>query len=420
MIAAIALLTLGLATGTTALLALTALPLVAFILGVLQGVPRPLGITIEAPTSARAGDTVRFRAEITLTGPPGLVFVQVHVPPEFDLVTGTNVHVIDKPRGHHVEQLGFTVRAAKRGQFLVGTADVAAASPTGLRVARSEALGTPRDLEVHPRIVPVRRLRSLRGTAVTIAPDEDVARVGIQTNDFRELREYRWGDPPRAVNWKATARLAGVRTHPLVNEYEVEGRKAVWFFLDAGRHMAVGTSVENGFEVAIAAVSGLALAYLDRGYRVGLYAYNTPGSEPLYPDVGTKQFLKVQRLLARLEPGPGDEGPLQAMMRARRWLVTSSPLVVFVTRTEVATDHLEEAVRRVQAMTPGRKSPVLIIEPQAFHLVPGDVATSSTARLLSELARPRHQRLRQLGATVVPWNPEREPLERLLFRGVLA
>ncbi len=415
---AVGLVTLGLGTGNPVLLGLSAIPAMALIVGFLQTSPQVRTAGLTCPNQARAGDVLEVALELELDGPSGLVLAGSHLPPEFDLVSGSNVHLLTKGRGRVTIQRTFEVRATKRGQFTLGPLAVTAQPANGLRSEPPEAYGDAHKLEVHPRIVPIRRLRAMRGTAATIAPDEDVAAVGLQTTDFKELRQYRWGDPPRSVNWKATARLAATQA-PLVNEYEVEGRKAVWFLLDAGRHMVVGTNVENGFEVAIAAVSGLALAYLDRGYKVGLYAYNTDAADPLYPDVGTKQFLKIQRYLAQLEPGEGDEGPLQAVQRCRSWLVASSPMVIFVTRTGVQTEHLEQALRRLRALTPGKKRPMLIIEPEAFHLVPGDEATTGTARLLSHLARPRHERLRRLGAVVIPWNPEAQPLEELLFRGVV-
>lgn len=415
---AVGLVTLGLGTGNPVLLALSAIPALALIFGFLQTSPTVDDARLACPDHARAGDVLEVTLTLDLSGPSGLVIASVDLPAEFDLVAGSNVHLLAKGRGRERIEQTFEVRATKRGRFTMGALEITVQPANGLRSEPPETYAAPGELEVHPRVVPIRRLRSMRGTAATIAPEEDVAAVGLQTTDFKELRQYRWGDPPRSVNWKATARLAATQA-PLVNEYEVEGRKAVWFLLDAGRHMVVGTNVENGFEVAIAAVSGLALAYLDRGYKVGLYAYNTDSADPLYPDVGTKQFLKIQRYLAQLEPGDGTEGPLQAVQRCRSWLVASSPMVVFVTRTGVQTEHLEQALRRLRALTPGKKRPMLIIEPEAFHLVPGDETTTGTARLLSHLARPRHERLRRLGAVVIPWNPETQPLEELLFRGVV-
>lgn len=416
-VAIVALLSLGLATANPLLVAASAFPLTALVLGLSERAPRVETARLEAPSTARAGDVVEVQAHVEVASTAGLVAVGVDVPEPFDVVEGDTARLVDVEPGETV-RLAFRVRAAKRGRFELGPVRAAPIYLDAVLGSSAEPVTEGEQLEVSPSLVPVRRLRSLRGTASTLAPEGDEARVGLKTTDFREIREYRPGDPPRSVNWKATARLGPAADPPLVNEYEVEGRKAVWFMLDAGRHMAVGTTVENGFELGIAAAGGLALSYIDRGYQVGLHTYNGGPEEPLYPDVGQAQSRKLQRRLADLSPGEGDEGPVDAVARCRDWLIQAAPMVVFVTRTGVDTARLEEAVRRIRAMDPEGKRPIVVVEPQPFHLVPGGEAEEGASRLIEHLARPRHRRLRALGAVVIPWNPDREPLERLLFRGV--
>lgn len=416
-LAILALLTLGLGTANPVLVAASALPLVALALGLADPAARVEAVRLEAPERARAGDVVEVHAVLEAGARGGLVAARVDLPDAFDVVGGESARLVEVPDDGQA-RLELKVRAAKRGRFEVGPVRVAPLHAAGVRAAEATPATDATSLDVSPALVPVQRLRRLRGTSATLAPEGDEARVGLKTTDFRELREYRSGDPPRSVNWKATARLGPAADAPLVNEYEVEGRKAVWFMLDAGRHMAVGTTVENGFELGVAAAGGLALSYIDRGYKVGLHTYNGGREEPLYPDAGQGQYRKLMRRLADLSPGDADEGPLDAVERCRDWLVQVSPMVVFVTRTETDTARLEDAVRRIRSLDRQRRRPIVVVEPQAFHLVPGGEAEQATSRLLEHLARPRHERLRRLGALVIPWNPEREPLERLLFRGV--
>lgn len=416
-LAALALLTLGLGTANPLLIALTALPLTAFILGLTEPLPRVASARLEAPVRARAGDTVDIQAHVTFDpGDEGLIAARVSIPDAFDLVEGSNVALLDASQAE--ASLRFKVRAARRGRFTIGPLTAAPVPLAGVRSIQPSRVAQERSFVVNPGVVPLRRLKAVRGTSATLAPEGDEARVGLKTTDFRELRGYRFGDPPRTVNWKATARLGPAMEKPLVNEYEVEGRKAVWFMLDAGQHMAVGTTVENGFEMAVTAVSGLALSYVDRGYKVGFYAYNTTRERPLFPDVGAKQFRKLQQRLSSMAPGAVDEGPLEAVVRCRSWLMSIAPMVVFVTRTEVDTARLEEAIRRIRSLDPLKKRPVLVVEPQPFHLVPGGTVEEHTSTLLEHMAKRRHERLRALGAIVVPWNPEADTLERLLFEGV--
>ncbi len=101
------------------------------------------------------------------------------------------------------------------------------------------------------------------------------SRLGMKTNDFMDIRPYSHGDPYRSINWKATAKLSGLgQARPLVNEYEKEGKKTVYIFVDAGSWMSLGSSVDNVFEYALQAASGISRFYLERDMKVGVYVYH--------------------------------------------------------------------------------------------------------------------------------------------------
>jgi len=416
LLVATTLVVLGMGTANPVLLGMAAIPLGVALVGLGEPTPRVTAARIGAPERARAGDVVEVEIHLTTEG-KGLVAVEVPLPAPFALAEDANTAVIEAEGGQNEHVVAFKVDAAKRGEHAIGPVRWAPIARQGLRSAEAEPIGEEATIDVRPRVIPLRRLQGLRGTATSVGADEDEARMGLKTTDFREIREYRHGDPPKAINWKATARLGPAAERPLVNEYEVEGRQAVWFMLDAGRHMAVGTNVENGFEAALSAVSGLSMAYLDRGYRVGMDAYNA-ASPPLYPDVGDKQFFKIQRRLARLSPGDDEQGPLEAVLASRSWIVQHHPMVVFVTRTDVGLDELEAAIQRLNELAGERPRPIVVIEPLAHHFLDADDTGAQAARLLDAQARDRHARLRRQGAHVVAWNPREQPLERLLFEGV--
>src|SRR5437667_141815 len=120
----------------------------------------------------------------------------------------------------------FAVVLAATLPMLLVLAGGSLGAPHDIAVERSEA-GAPLHLEVTPRVLPVKRIRSLLGYARAMFPESDLARTGTPTTEFRELRDYVRGDPPRSINWKATARRqAGIplgqghgRALPLVHEY---------------------------------------------------------------------------------------------------------------------------------------------------------------------------------------------------------
>jgi len=81
---------------------------------------------------------------------------------------------------------------------------------------------------------------------------------------------------------------------PKVNEFEREGKKVVWIFLDRSASMALGPITKSALEYAIEAATGLSCFYLERDCKVGLCMFN--GAEKIvFPDVGRKQYYRILR-----------------------------------------------------------------------------------------------------------------------------
>ncbi len=74
-----------------------------------------------------------------------------------------------------------------------------------------------------------------------LATDNRLSQIGVlqvrrrgEGTEFHQLREYRQGDPQRAIDWKATARTARL----IAREYEEEKDQRVLLLIDCGRRMA--------------------------------------------------------------------------------------------------------------------------------------------------------------------------------------
>ena len=220
------------------------------------------------------------------------------------------------------------------------------------------------------------------------------------------------------VNWKATAKRSTDDLELIVNEYEPEARKNVWFFLDVGRNLEVGTTLNTALEDAIDITLALVRHFAQRGHRVGGTTYNAPAPDTFYPDSGSRQELIIARSLAQVEATDTDEGLAQAVERVKGFLARENPLVFVVTRPEAATQDLLEGVRRVQthASTARRPVPVHVLAPEPEHRSPEEaIAHALRAReagtVLAETAPMlRVHRLRE-GA---------KGLERALAKGVMA
>lgn len=420
------LLTAGIAVGNFYWATLSLVPLGVLLAALSLDAPRrvraTLGVSKPAP---RQGEDVTVEVAYEIASGAGAVELHVPLPDAFELKEGRNVHLVPKPPGKMVAgSFSFTLRAAKRGHHEIGPLMAEVIHGALVRAPVKAPAAPALKMDVKPEHAPVRRIRGLPGLARQMFPDNDAAVAGIQTNDFREIREYAFGDSIKSINWRATTRQAGFHAGaslPLVNDYEREGKKSVWLFLDAAPHMKVGTSLDNSFEHAIRAASGIAQYYLDRGYRLGAYVYNHDRSAFFYPDAGRRQLLRWQRAVTGLETGrDASEGMLKAVERAHRFLLQEKPLVVIVTRLGKADESFFQGLRKLRGVTGRRRRrlPILIVSPVVHAAVPNPAEYApDVVSLLRRRDRPAIQRARRSGARVVEWDPTRSRFETVLLRG---
>jgi len=116
-----------------------------------------------------------------------------------------------------------------------------------------------------------------------LAGDRRLQEIGIKTyqqrgegTDFKQLAEYRYGDPVRHIDWKATLR----QNKPILREFQDERDQCVMLLIDCGRRMRA-YDVEDGvgsghFDQVLNAVMLLSYVALKQGDAVGALTFGTP------------------------------------------------------------------------------------------------------------------------------------------------
>lgn len=389
------------------------------------GLPRTPQVarTVDAARIERGGHFT-CTLEIDLPRGPGLVEVHQDLPEEFELTEGNNLHLLTLGARRRRVVKTFRVRAPKRGEWILPPPRAKLVNALGLSEGLSEPQGEPLPLLVEPRPLPARIPRDLRTRARRPYPEADAARLGVATNDFRELREYVPGDPPRRINWKATARRigSGASEVPLVNETEREGKKSVWIVVDGHPRLSVGTNLEDARERAADAALSLIELYLRRGYRVGVALARSGDVPPLRPSTGEAQVRRARELLSRLRAA---ESPslMTVLERDALHLHRGRPLVVLVTRLAGRDPDLEAALRRLGAL--GRHHgrgvvPGLVLDLEPSPAEGGDAVAGLAARALESERLALHAQARAADLRVTQWRIDREPLEAVLVRGRIA
>ncbi|MCX5999210.1 MAG: DUF58 domain-containing protein, partial [Chloroflexi bacterium] len=352
---------------------------------------------------------------------PGVIVVAQRLPIHFEVVEGSNLNAWWKGRQEKTLTLSCRVRYGKRGLYSVPALEWEIRHPFDLVPPKRGSAGVATDVTVGPRILNVRAVRAIPSLAHNPFPDVDTAKIGIPTTDFREIRQYVHGDPIRSINWKATARRA--RTElcwPLVNEYEAEGKKTVWIFLDGSTDMLAGTSTENVMEYAVEATNALAFYFLDRGYRTGLCIFNGDGS-PLYPDSGKRQFFRINRELVRLRTADRFDELPRVIEKSRANLLGCNPVCIIVTRLDSRhSDSVVEATKRIRSLRSKwsrRQLPVVAVSVAGYHVVQKkDPYEENAAAFIHWQTRHVTDALEHLGAYVLEWNPRQERFATVLMR----
>lgn len=221
----------------------------------------------------------------------------------------------------------YTVKALRRGPVQFAGVQLLCRSPGRcfdlmFRVTQAETA------RVYPNFATVARYAWLAG-------DRRLSQIGIKTyaprgqgTDFRQLAEYRRGEPVRHIDWKATLR----HNKPIVREFQDERDQRVFFLLDCGRRMRAdeaGTGPGGShFDHALNALMLLSYVALREGDEVGALTFgNLPGQRRDYaPTKGVHTFNALMNRLYDLEAAPVHSDYLQAA----RDLVLHFPRRAFV------------------------------------------------------------------------------------------
>jgi len=400
---------------------------------------QPKGVTVERlhhDTKLEVDDRYTFHYRITVKDGTGPVTIGVNLSNQLKLVEGNNFVTLWKNKAPLEEDIVFTVKCQKRGIYETGEAAWETRHPLGFTNTLQGTVNDPVTLMVYPKHHNIRRIRDKKIYSNMPVPTEALIQMGTPTTDFKDIREYQIGDPYRTINWKATARRAHHQFSPMVNEYEKEGRKTIWIFMNTASRMQTGNTINNCFEYAIHAVLELSAFYLNRNCQLGFSLYNDdypPGSigflhrntqqeaTPRYeyrgilpPETGTQQFIKIRERLMYLRPSSLFPSLSEALDQAQSYIKGAAPLIILI--TIVDQSHLETLREDLEKINirESRRPPVLLVHIIGYELLnyPDQV---SRLRYLDDV-----QLIEQANSIipVVQWNPTRELLNEAIIAQV--
>jgi uncharacterized protein (DUF58 family) len=411
----------GITLGNVVFLYLSLIPLFYLVISFTFG--KPSGIRIqrnEGTALALAGQNVRTKLDIESGTGVGLISIADKLPEHFELTDGNNFHVFWKGPGPLKAGFSYEVRCTKRGLYEIGPAAVESQHHSWLEQVELLEAGDKASLVVKLKPLSVKKMRDPRLLSKMPTPIGALSKQGMNTSDFLEIRGYSPGDAYRTINWKATARLSAAgHTEPLVNEYEKEGKKTVYIFVDSGAWMGLGSNVDNIFEYALQAASGISSFYLERDMKVGVYVYHS--GENILPDTGRKQEFVIKRGLLGVEVSgaDGSNSLKKAVHECQGYLLGTNPLFIIITMaTRENAQDLIEGVKSMRWFSVNAKTPqVVVVHISGYEMAASGEYEKAAAGILDMGTLPYMKAIRRAGAFVVPWNPKKQSLNKLMVVG---
>ncbi|MCL1825162.1 MAG: DUF58 domain-containing protein [Betaproteobacteria bacterium] len=163
----------------------------------------------------------------------------------------------------------YRLRFTARGEHSFAGIEALVDSPFGL-LRRRVFIDAPHRARVYPNFAAIAKYALL-------ATDNHLSQIGVRQRrrrgegmSFHQLREYREGDTPRQIDWKATARVNKLTSR----EYQDERDQQIMFLLDCGNRMrAREEGALSHFDEALNALLLLAHVALRQGDAVGCMSF---------------------------------------------------------------------------------------------------------------------------------------------------
>ena len=258
---------------------------------------RPLPLTGERSdlrARLRQGESVQVHVALTANRRLSNIILEEKIPPLLGPPVRVPIGTIES--GEAVTE-AYELTAWRRGTYRLGPLVARWGDPFGL-TERQLTLAEPYELIVHPVVEPItdRPLTRLWEDPPQRPPISRPWPIGLE---FYGMREYRRGDDPRRIVWRAYA-----RTHQiLVREAEQGITDKVVIVLDQDDRTHSKGVVSESFEAGVRTAASLGVHHLHEGFSVTLEGTNGNLCGPLR--VGRAR-IELLDALARVERERGD------------------------------------------------------------------------------------------------------------------
>ena len=247
-------------------------------------------------------------------------------------------------------ELEYHVLPTSRGACRFQPAELRVTSRFGLWQLLTR-IGSEEIVNVYPDFAQVARYAWLAG-------DRRLQEIGIKNTrqrgagtDFRQLEEYRLGDPVRHIDWKATQRQHKI----IVRQFQEDRDQCVWLLLDCGRRMRADDRTArlgaSHFDQVLNAVMLLSYVALREGDAVGAATFGTAANQRkiIAPRKGVHAMNALMAQIFDAQPGTAQPDYLAAAQEFLRRQPKRSLVVILTNFRDEDCVELTQALQLLRA-----------------------------------------------------------------------
>lgn len=183
----------------------------------------------------------------------------------------------------------YDIQPFSRGEYVFGRMICYVSSPLGLLQRRIVVAGT-QTVKVYPAYRQLARKESLNGLPGRHSqPGERKLRKLGHSLEFEKIKEYVPGDDVRTINWKATARTAGL----MVNTFTDTRQQQIYCLLDKGRNMKMPFDGLTLLDHSINACLALLHAVQNKQDKAGLITFSDKPGDIVPADRRNDQMHRI-------------------------------------------------------------------------------------------------------------------------------
>ncbi|HCP12684.1 MAG TPA: hypothetical protein DIT89_10150 [Planctomycetaceae bacterium] len=232
-------------------------------------------------------------------------------------------------------EVSYIVRPGRRGASVMPAVHLRFRTRLGLWVRQQE-----RPLETHIRIYP--DIRAVYRYEL-LARQNRLAEIGVrmvrmpgQGREFERLREYRYGDEIRQVDWKATSRQRQL----ISREFNTERNQNIVILVDCGRFMRNESEGISYLDLALNSAIMLSYIALGQGDNVSLLAFSSRIERFVRPVRGKPGIQQILRSTYDIQASSG----VSDYSLALEYLTTVQRKRALVVLITFVTDELQMKV----------------------------------------------------------------------------